>query len=48
MNRERAVKATGLFVVVLAAPTNKIEDLLPRLPGALEPSPARSLATSCV
>jgi hypothetical protein len=25
-----------LFVVVLAAPSNKIEDLLPRIPGALE------------
>jgi hypothetical protein len=33
---QRNLKASGLFVVVLVAPTNKIEDLLPRMPGALE------------
>jgi hypothetical protein len=33
---QQNLKASGLFVVVLVAPTNKIEDLLPRVPGALE------------
>jgi hypothetical protein len=27
---------SGLFVVVLVAPSNKLEDLLPRVPRALE------------
>ena len=27
-------KASGMFVVVLVAPSNKMEDLLPRIPGA--------------
>ena len=33
---QQNVKASGLFVVVLVAPSNKLEDLLPRIPGALE------------
>lgn len=33
---QQNLKASALFVVVLVAPTNKIEDLLPRVPGALE------------
>ena len=33
---QQNLKASGLFVVVLGAPSNKIEDLLPRVPGALE------------
>ena len=33
---QQNLKASGLFVVVLVAPTNKLEDLLPRIPGALE------------
>jgi len=33
---QQNLKASGLFVVVLVAPTNKIEDLLPRVPGAME------------
>ena len=33
---QQNLKASGLFVVVLVAPTNKIEDLLPRVPAALE------------
>ena len=32
---QQNVSASGLFVVVLVAPTNKLEDLLPRVPGAL-------------
>ena len=33
---QQNLKASGLFVVVLVAPSNKLEDLLPRIPGALE------------
>lgn len=33
---QQNLKASGLFVVVLVAPSNKLEDLLPRVPGALE------------
>lgn len=33
---QQNLKVSGLFVVVLGAPSNKIEDLLPRVPGALE------------
>lgn len=33
---QQRLKASGLFVVVLGTPSNKIEDLLPRVPGALE------------
>jgi Domain of unknown function (DUF5615) len=33
---QQNLKLSGLFVVVLVAPTNKLEDLLPRVPGALE------------
>jgi hypothetical protein len=33
---QQNLKTSGLFVVVLVAPTNTIEDLLPRVPGALE------------
>lgn len=33
---QQNVKASGLFVVVRVAPSNKLEDLLPRIPGALE------------
>lgn len=33
---QQNLKASGLFVVVLGAPSNKIEDLLPLIPGALE------------
>lgn len=33
---QQNLKASGLFVVVLVAPTNKLEDLLPRVPKALE------------
>jgi hypothetical protein len=32
---QQNVKASGLFVVVLVAPSNKLEDLLPRVPDAL-------------
>ena len=33
---QQNLKTSGLFIVVLVAPTNKIEDLLPRVPGALD------------
>ena len=33
---QQNLKASGLFVVVLVAPSNKLEDLLPRIPGALQ------------
>lgn len=33
---QQNLKASGLFVVVLGAPSNKIEDLLPRVPNALD------------
>ena len=33
---QQNLKASGLFVVVLVAPSNKLEDLLPRIPGALK------------
>jgi len=35
---QQNLKVSGLFVVVvvLVAPSNKLEDLLPRVPGALE------------
>ena len=33
---QQNLKASGLFVLVLVAPSNKIEDLLPRVRGALE------------
>jgi hypothetical protein len=33
---QQNLKASGLFVVILGASTNKIEDLLPLIPGALE------------
>jgi hypothetical protein len=32
---QQNLKASGLFVLVLVAPSNKLEDLLPRVPGAL-------------
>jgi predicted nuclease of predicted toxin-antitoxin system len=32
---QQNLKNSGLFVVVLVAPSNKLEDLLPRIPGAL-------------
>lgn len=32
---QQNLKASGLLVVVLGAPSNKIEDLLPLVPGAL-------------
>ena len=32
---QQNLRVSGLFVVVLVAPTNKLEDLLPRIPGAL-------------
>ena len=33
---QQNLKSSGLFVVVLVAPSNKLEDLLPRVPRALE------------
>jgi hypothetical protein len=36
LQAQQNLKVSGLFVVVLVAPTNKLEDLLPRVPGALE------------
>ena len=33
---QQNLKSSGLFVIVLVAPTNKIEDLLPLVPSALE------------
>jgi hypothetical protein len=33
---QQNVKTSGLFVVVLVAPSNKLEDLLPRIPRALD------------
>jgi len=33
---QQNLKASRLFVIVLGAPSNKIEDLLPLVPGALE------------
>ena len=33
---QQNLRTSGLFVVVLVAPSNKIEDLLPRVPRALE------------
>lgn len=33
---QQILKVSGIFVVVLVAPSNKLEDLLPRIPGALE------------
>jgi predicted nuclease of predicted toxin-antitoxin system len=33
---QQNLRSSGLFVVVLVAPTNKLEDLLPRLAGALQ------------
>jgi len=33
---QQNLKVSGLFVVVLVAPSNKLEDLLPRVPRALE------------
>ena len=32
---QQNLKASGLFVLVLVAPSKKLEDLLPRMPGAL-------------
>lgn len=32
---QQNLKNSGLVVVVLVAPSNKLEDLLPRIPGAL-------------
>ena len=33
---QQNLKVSGLFIVVLVAPSNKLEDLLPRVPRALE------------
>ena len=33
---QQNLKVSGLFVVVLVAPSNTLEDLLPRVPAALE------------
>jgi hypothetical protein len=33
---QQNLKASGLFTVVLVAPSNKLEDLLPTIPAALE------------
>ncbi len=33
---QQQLEVSGLFVIVLVAPSNKLEDLLPRVPGALE------------
>ena len=33
---QQNLKASGLFVVVLVAPSNTLDDLLPRVPDALE------------
>ena len=33
---QQNLRTSGLFVVVLVAPSNKIEDLLPKVPGAME------------
>ena len=32
---QQNLKTSALFVIVLVAPSNKLEDLLPRVPGAL-------------
>ena len=32
---QQNLRRSGLFVVVLVAPSNKLEDLLPRIPGVL-------------